>query len=70
MEQYQADSAKIKKLFDETPMGNQEIARHVGTTRMTIYNIRVGHSEIGNIKLSLAAALTQLYDQYTADHQH
>lgn len=69
MKQYQADSAKIQKLFDETPMGNQEIASHVGTTRMTIYNIRVGHSKIGNVKLSLAAALTQLYDEYTAKHQ-
>lgn len=70
MDHYQADSLKIKKLFDETPLGNQEIASHVGTTRMTIYNIRMGHSKIGNIKLSLAAALTQLYDQYTANHQH
>lgn len=68
MEHYQADSHKIRKLFSETPMSNQEIAHYVGLSRMSAYNIRVGKSKMSNISFKVASDLTKLYNDYVKEY--
>lgn len=68
MEDYQADSRKIRKLFSDTSLSNQKIASHVGISRMSAYNIKVGRSKMDNISFKVAAGLTKLYDDYVKEH--
>lgn len=69
MEHYRADSRKIRGLFFNTEMSNQDIASHIGISRMSVYNIRTGNSKMGNVSLEVASRLTKLYEQYLEEHE-
>lgn len=59
---YVVDSNKIMQLLFNLGLSDMKIGHMSGLTRMTIFNIRTGRTQLRKVELQVAAKLTAVYN--------